>query len=460
MLHIPSAEGIDTVDVEDEDPTDRIGEDEQADTGEGASSKNDGGDEPIGPAHTEEAPTTAAAAEISPKAQMTPTANWRDCLELAHLSKNVQWKTVALLENFQDMWSGRLGRMKSSEFHIHLKPGTNPASFAPHRAGPQARKILEVHIKDQIDEGFIESATSKWASPVLLTPKKGGSMRFCVDFRRLNMMTIADTYRLSRMEYCIDSLGDATVFFTLDANWVYLQLPIAPADQDKTTFTSHVGIYRYTRLPFGFRNAQAAFQKALDIILSGVKWRYCLVYLDDIIVVSKSHQGHLGHLDSILSLLRDAGVTLKLIMCSFVQERIDFLGHVILPVPLVISQDAKVVKTVRDALYPQTLTQMKSFLGAVNVYRRFIKGFPHITSPLTEATKKDAEVDWDRPSQEQLDALQTLKYRLASPPVLTLPVADRPFMIDTDASAYSVGAVLLQQQDPKNNTSWATVAYY
>jgi hypothetical protein len=134
------------------------------------------------------------------------------------------------------------------------------------------------------EQKVIEPATCEWASPIVLVPKPDGSLRFCVDYRKLNSITIPDTYPLPRMDECIDYLGDAAVFTTLDCNSGYWQIPVHPEDRDKTAFTSHYRIYRFLRLPFGLRNAPATFQKVIDIILSGVKWKTCLVYLDDVIV--------------------------------------------------------------------------------------------------------------------------------------------------------------------------------
>jgi len=139
-----------------------------------------------------------------------------------------------------------------------------------------------------------------------------GHSVFCVDFRRLNAATIPDTYPLPRMDDCIDSLSTAKVFTLLDALWGYWQVPIAEQDRDKTTFTSHMGTYRYLRMPFGLRNAPSSFQRALDIILSGVRWRMCLVYIDDIIIFSKNREEHLEHLETVLELLQGAGIKLKL----------------------------------------------------------------------------------------------------------------------------------------------------
>jgi len=230
------------------------------------------------------------------------------------------------------MWApGRLGVIDATEHRIDLQPGTRPIRSMPYRQGPALRAKAEAEIRKMLDAGVIEPATSEWASPVVLVPKKDASLRFCVDYRRLNAKTVGDAYPLPRIDDCLDSLGNATIFTTLDCNAGYWQVPVAPADRDKTTFTSYMGTYRYVRMPFGLRNAPATFQRALDIILSGVRWQSCLIYLDDVIVFSTSVEEHLVHVNQVLTLLREAGVTLKLSKCRFFQPRVDYLGHVITP---------------------------------------------------------------------------------------------------------------------------------
>jgi hypothetical protein len=137
-------------------------------------------------------------------------------------------------------------------------------------------------------------------------------MRFCIDYRRLNTVTVRDSYPLPRMDECIDSLGDARVFSTLDCNSGYWQITVSPQDKEKTTFTSHEGIFQFLRMPFGLRNAPATFQRFVDITLAGQTWKVCLVYLDDIVVYSRSREDHLEHLDAFLHRLYRAGLSLNL----------------------------------------------------------------------------------------------------------------------------------------------------
>ena len=179
-----------------------------------------------------------------------------------------------------------------------------------------------------------------------------------MDYRRLNAVTTPDAYPLPRIDDCIDSLGDAAIFTTLDANAGYWQIPVVPEDREKTTFTCHQGTFRYIRMPFGFRNTPATFQRALDIILSDVRWQTCLIYLDDVIVFSRPTEQHVRDVYKVLSLLRAAGVTLKLKKCFWFRNRADYLGHVITPGKLsVATENTDAFKT---AVFPKALTQLRS----------------------------------------------------------------------------------------------------
>ncbi len=151
-----------------------------------------------------------------------------------------------------------------------------------------------------LTQGVIEPAMSEWDSPVVIVPKHDGSARFCADYRKLNASTIRDSYPIHPIDNCIDSLGEAEILTTLDLNSEYLQIPIHEANRNERAFFSHMGSYRFTRMPFGLTNAPATFQRAVDILLWEVKWQFCLIYLDDIIVYSKSEEDHIRHVDEVL----------------------------------------------------------------------------------------------------------------------------------------------------------------
>ena len=163
------------------------------------------------------------------------------------------------------------------------------------------------------------------------------------------------------MEDCIESLREARLFTTLDALWGYWQVPIAERDRDKTTFTNHMGTFRYKRMPFGLRNAPATFQRALDIILSGVRWKTCLMYKDDVVIFSKTEEEHFTQVNHVLTLLEEAGVKLKLKKCFFFHQRVEYLGHVITPGGLSLANDTKATCAVRESTFPESITQLRSF---------------------------------------------------------------------------------------------------
>jgi hypothetical protein len=187
-----------------------------------------------------------------------------------------------------------------------VKTTGGPIFQQPYRAGPFGRTAEQTEVNRMLAEDTIEHATSEWSSPVVLVAKRDGGMRFSVDYRKLTNISERDVYPLPRLDEWIDSLGDAVVYSTLDSNSGYWQVSMNPDDLDKTTFTCHVGTFRSKRMPFGLRNAPSTFQRAMAVILSGVRWKTCLCYLDDIIVFSSSMEGHVEDLDKVICLLQDA----------------------------------------------------------------------------------------------------------------------------------------------------------
>jgi hypothetical protein len=278
-----------------------------------------------------------------------------------------------MLEPHYPMWDGHLGTVKATSHRIEILTGAKKIHSQPYRAVHRARAAEKEEIDKMVAQGVIEPATCEWASPIVLVPKPDGSLRFCVDYRKLNAITVPDTYPLPRMDECIDSLGEADIFTTLDCNSGYWQIPVHPEDREKTTFTSHFGIYQFLRLPFGLRNAPATFQPAIYIILSGIRWKTCLVYLDDVIVFFSNRAPHLSHVNELLTLLRDAGLSPKLKKCHFFAETVHYFGHVIRPGRLEVAE--KNTGALKTARLPKTQTEVRSFLGLCNIYRRFVPHF-------------------------------------------------------------------------------------
>jgi transposase InsO family protein len=368
---------------------------------------------------------------------------WRQELDLSGLTGEQKRDVRETLERHAHLWDqNRLGVIQGTQHRIETTG--NPVFQHPYRAGPAAREAEKVEVDRMLKLGVIEPSHAEWASPVVLIPKQDGSTRFCIDYRRLNSLTARDVYPLPRMDECLDSLGDAEYFTTLDANTGFWQIEVSPKDRDKTTFSCHVGMYRFLRMPFGLVNAPATFQRAMDIILSGVRWEFVIVYLDDIIIFSNSFEEHLKHIDLVLQKLSEAGATLKFPKCHFFRKAVDYLGHRLLPHKLQVLE--KNVEAIAKAEPPTTKTQVRSFLGLCGVYRRFVPGYAALAKPLTMLTKKG----WPelfKLSDEQRRAFDSLKHHLLTPPTLSLPRAGRPYAIDTDASDGQIGCVLQQKDD-------------
>jgi len=246
------------------------------------------------------------------------------------------------------------------------------------------------------------------------------------------------------MDDCLDSTGDAQFFSTLDCNAEYWQIPIAKEDKPKTAFTCHCGTYQCTRLPFGLCNAPATLRRAIDMILSGVKWQNVLVYLDDLIIFSADAESHLSHLDTVLTLLRKHGVTFKAQKCHLFSNEFEYLGHVVRPGRLSVNE--KNLKAIKKAVLPKTQTQLRSFLGMCNVYRRFTVDFAQTAKPLNDLNSVKLPKRLSPPTSEEQAAFDKLREQLCHPPNLAIPRKEGRYIIDIDAFHDQQGCCLLQQQ--------------
>ena len=303
-------------------------------------------------------------------------------------------------------------------------------------------EAISQHVDKMLKQGIIEPASSPWASNVVLVKKKDGSLRCCIDYRQLNSVTKKDVYPLPRIDDCLDAMSSASLFSTFDLRSSYHQVEVAPQDRDKTTFICPRGMYRYRTMPFGLCNAGATFQRLMDVVMSGLHLDVCLVYLDDIVVFSKTTEEHLERLVRILGRLQSAGLKLKPEKCCLMQRSVSFLGHVVSDQG--IATDPEKTKMVTEWPVPNSVKEVRSFLGLTGYYRRFVKDYASIAAPLHFLTKKDQPFVWTEETQE---AFETLKDALTSPPILAMPNDTGEFVLDTDACDRTIGAVLSQVQD-------------
>ena len=283
---------------------------------------------------------------------------------------------------------------------------------------------------------------SPWSSPVVLVAKPDGSQRFCVDYRALNAVTKRDLYPLPRCDDILESLSGARWFSHLDLLRGYWQIDVAQADREKTAFVTPDGLYQFRRLSFGLTNAPACFMHAMHLILKGLCWSDCLVYLDDVIIYGRTLEEHRERLSRVLSQLAKSGLKINHKKCNLLADQVTVLGHVVSREG--ISTDTKKVEVVKEWPIPSNATQLRAFLGTAGYYRHFVPNYAEITSPLYRAIQKGETLTWTAACQE---AFSTIKRHLSNAPILAFPCMEVPFILDADASDRGLGAILSQVQD-------------
>ena len=301
------------------------------------------------------------------------------------------------------------------------------------------RSEAQSEVQNMLEQGVIEPSDSPWASPVVLVRKKDGSLRYCIDYRKLNDVTIKDSYPLPRIDESLDSLSNTKFFSTLDLASGYWQIGLDEDAKKKSAFCTTSGLFQFKVMPFGLTNAPATFQRLMERVLAGLQWQICLVYIDDVIIFSETFDDHINHLSTVFSRLDQAGLKLKPKKCFLFQTEVKYLGHVVSQKG--ISTDPDKIKAVRDWPTPQDVTDVKKFLGLCSYYRRFVPDFATISKPLTQLTEKNSTFQWGETQQFSFD---TLKNLLISAPIMSYPQSSSPFILDTDASSTGIGAVLSQ----------------
>jgi hypothetical protein len=326
------------------------------------------------------------------------------------------------------------------EFTIDLVPGTRPISMAPYKMSASELAELKSQLEDLLERKFVRPSVSPWGAPVLLVKKKDGSMRLCIDYRQLNKVTIKNRYPLPRIDDLMDRLVGARIFSKIDLRSGYHQIKVKDEDIQKTAFRTRYGHYEYTVMPFGVTNAPGVFMEYMNRIFHPYLDQFVVVFIDDILVYSKSEEEHVEHLRIVLQVLKEKRLYAKLSKCEFWLREVSFLGHVVSGDGIAV--DPSKIDAVLQWEAPTSVTEIRSFLGLAGYYRRFIEGFSKLALPLTKLTCKGAAFVWDVRCEE---SFLELKKRLTTAPIfLILPNPEEPFVVYCDASKMGLGGVLMQ----------------
>ena len=325
---------------------------------------------------------------------------------------------------------------------IVLEPNAIPPYRRNRRMSPPEVELCDTYIKDLLAKGFIAPSNSPFGAPVMFVAKPAGGYRVVCDWRALNNLTVKNRYPLPRIDETLDRLGGSTVFTSLDLNSGYFQIRISPEDAHKTAFTTPIGQYEFKVLGQGLANSPATFQSVMNKIFAPHLFKFCVVYLDDIMIYSKTPEEHLEHLETVLKLLREHRFYAKRSKCSFNMKEVKFLGHLVGHEGLKV--DPAKIAVVKDWPRPKDATQVRQFVGLTNYFRKFIKDYSTVAAPLMDLTKKNTDfaTAW---TDVHTEAFEELKRALTSSPVLILPDFNKPFELVSDASLLGTGAVLLQE---------------
>ena len=347
-----------------------------------------------------------------------------------------------------------MGRTNLVKHHIEL---TDPIPFKEsyRRIPPQMYDEVKAHIQEMLDLGAIRHSNSPWSSAIVLVRKKDGRLRFCIDLRKLNNRTVKDAYSLPRIETLLDTFLGSTIFTTLDLKAGYWQVEMAEESKAFTAFTcGPLGFYECETMPFGATNAPATFQRLMHNCLGDLNMTWCVVYLDDIIVFSDNPKDHITRLEAVFQKLASAGLKLKPSKCFFFKEEIEYLGHLVSGKGVATSP--KKIEAVTKWPVPQTVYDVRSFLGFVGYYRRFIRDFSKTSKPIREViiglenqskrVAKKTLINWSEAAQS---AFEVLKELCVNAPILAFPDYKLPFILHTDSSTEGLGAVLYQKQEGK-----------
>ncbi|KAL0299989.1 UNVERIFIED_CONTAM: Retrovirus-related Pol polyprotein from transposon.6 [Sesamum angustifolium] len=352
-------------------------------------------------------------------------------------------RLLDLLHHFSDVFQEprTLPPERTIEHHIELVPDVIPRKQHPYRYAYGQKTEIEKIVREMLESGIIRTSQSSFASPVLLVKKKDGGWRLCVDYRYLNKLTVKHNFPIPIIDELLDELHGAKYFSKIDLRSGYFQIR-KKEDVPKTSFITHSGHYEFLVMPFGLCNAPSTFQALMNQVFEPYLRKFVFGFFDDILIYSKEWGLHMLHIKKVLELLRKHQLYAKQSKCSFAQQQIDYLGHVISEGG--VATDPEKIECMKNWPVPTSVKALRGFLGLTGYYRKFIKGYGSISKPLTSLLKKDA-FNWNLEAETTFNHLKEVMIRA---PVLALPNFSKPFIVETDACGKGIGAVLMQEGRP------------
>ncbi|RXW12198.1 hypothetical protein EST38_g13657 [Candolleomyces aberdarensis] len=337
---------------------------------------------------------------------------------------------------------GRLGNY-AEEVEIPMKELTKPISIPPYPLSPANRETVNDQMDTWLKLEVIEPSRSPWAAPVFIV-HRNGKPRMVIDLRRLNEQVVPDEFPLPRQEDILQTLSGSRYLSTLDALSGFTQLTIRKEDREKLAFRTHRGLFQFKRMPFGYRNGPAVFQRVMQNVLSPYLWLFCLVYIDDIVIFSRTFEEHLGHVDQVLGAIRDAKITLSPTKCHFGYQSILLLGQKVSRLGL--STHKEKVEAILELKEPRNVHELQVFLGMMVYFSSYIPFYAWIVHPLFQLLKKRNSWTW---GDEQRQAFELSKQVLVNAPIRAHAIPGKPYRIYSDACDYALAAILQQVQPIK-----------
>ena len=374
-----------------------------------------------------------------------PCESWQNVVISDTLSSDQKSQLTNLLQSYSDIFTDKPSVTNAAVHHIETGDA-KPVRLHPYRVPQAIRSQFDREIEEMLAQGIIEPSDSEWAAPVVIVPKKQNGeqtgIRICIDYRKLNSVTKFDAFPLPRMEDLIEDVCEAKYISKLDLTKGYWQIPLDEESKDKSSFITPSALYRFRVMSFGLMTAPATFQRMMQKVLAGLN--FAKAYLDDVLIISKTFDEHVSNLSQVFERLRLAELRAKPSKCCIGHAEVEYLGHFIGSGKLRPLRSK--IEIIENCIRPETKKQLRSFLGLLGYYRKFIPNFSEIAAPLTDRTGKKFpnQIKWDMECEY---SFQTLKQALITYPVLYLPNYNSEFILQIDASERGVGAVLCQRGD-------------